>query len=90
MWKSVIERVERKWIPLPLVPADMNQPLVKSMWLCRDRMKTDMIFVTSSTSNTSSANEKYFWIWVKLNKINALALLEGKGVKTITQEGKCV
>ena len=40
MWKSVIERVERKWIPLPLVPADMNQPLVKSMWLCRDRMKT--------------------------------------------------
>ena len=33
-------RVERKWIPLPLVPADMNQPLVKSMWLCRDRMKT--------------------------------------------------
>ena len=39
MWKSVIERVERKWIPLPLVPADMNQPLVKSMWLCQDRMK---------------------------------------------------
>ena len=24
-------RVERKWTPLPLVPADMNQPLVKSM-----------------------------------------------------------
>ena len=40
-----------------------------------------MIFVTSSTS---SASVKYFWVWVKLYRINTLTtLLEGKSVKII-------
>ena len=44
----------------------------------------DIIFVTSSTS---SASVKYFWICVKLYRINALTtLLEGKCVKIITQD----
>ena len=43
-----------------------------------------MIFVTSSTS---SASVKYFWVWVKLYRINTLTTLsEGKGVKIITQD----
>ena len=45
---------------------------------------SDMIFVTSSTS---SASVKYFWVWVKLYRINTLTTLsEGKGVKIITQD----
>ena len=45
---------------------------------------TDIIFVTSSTS---SASVKYFWICVKLYRINTLTtLLEGKCVKIITQD----
>ena len=44
----------------------------------------DIIFVTSSTS---SASVKYFWIWVKLYRVNTLTtLLEGKCVKMITQD----
>ena len=44
----------------------------------------DIIFVTSSTS---SASVKYFWICVKLYRINTLTtLLEGKCVKIITQD----
>ena len=47
-------------------------------------MLSDIIFVTSSTS---SASLKYFWIWVKLYRINTLTtLLEGKCVKIITQD----
>ena len=43
-----------------------------------------MIFVTSSTS---SASVKYFWVSVKLYRINTLTtLLEGKSVKIITQD----
>ena len=43
-----------------------------------------MIFVTSSTS---SASVKYFWVWVKLYRINTLtALIEGRGVQILTQD----
>ena len=48
------------------------------------RFCPDIIFVTSSTS---SASVKYFWICVKLYRINTLTtLLEGKCVKIITQD----
>ena len=43
---------------------------------------TDMIFFTSSTS---SGSVKYFWVWVKLYNM-LTTLLEGKGVKLITQD----
>ena len=48
------------------------------------KLETDIIFVTSSTS---SASVKYFWICVKLYRINTLTtLLEGKCIKIITQD----
>ena len=49
--------------------------------ISRNHAITDIIFVTSSTS---SASVKYFWICVKLYRINTL--LEGKCVKIITQD----
>ena len=51
---------------------------VKTMMVLFMVELADIIFVTSSTS---SANVKYFWICVKLYRINTLTtLLEGKYV----------
>ena len=41
-------------------------------WFVISVFCTDMIFVTSSTS---SASVKYFWVWVKLYRINMLTTL---------------